>query len=194
MTTTYDKAMHSLGLACISLLGLSANPELYKHLPWWLMVLATVLAAVSQSSTMPLVSRPIGIAKAMADNATRATSLLVLVTFLGAFTACPPATTTPTGNTAGGGPTPVQTFDACSEKVIQDKGIGLLGLVAQATLGGDYMGALATLAAKYGEPEVLCAVQLFVDTMQRKAAMDATAMSQREHAKAYLAKHVPAPN
>jgi hypothetical protein len=195
--TTYDKIMHSLGLACIGLLGLSSNPDIYKHLPWWLMAVASVVAFVAQSSTMPLTNRPVGIAQAAANNATKVGALVLLVGFLGAFTACPPSSTTPGPGTAGSldaGPTPVANFDACSEKVIQDKAIGLIGLIAQATVGGDYMEALETLGVKYGVPEIECAAQLFVDTMKRKAAMDETAMLQRERAQMWLAKTMTSGN
>jgi hypothetical protein len=192
--TTYDKIMHTVGLIALGLLGLSSNPSIYSHLPWWLMALASVTAFATQVSTMPVTDRPVGMAKAMASsNAGKVASLVLLLSFLGAFTACPPSSTTPGGNTAGSldaGPTPVANFDACSEKVIQDKTIGLIGLIAQATVGGDYMEALETLGVKYGVPEIECAAQLFVDTMKRKAAMDETAMLQRERAQMWLAKKV----
>ena len=67
--TQYDRIMHTLGLASISLLGLSASPDLYKHLPWWLLVLASVVAGVAAASTMPVVNRPVAIASSAATNA-----------------------------------------------------------------------------------------------------------------------------
>jgi hypothetical protein len=94
---------------------------------------------------------------------------------------CPATTGTPAPGS------PVANFDHCSSDVVRDKAVPLLGLVARATLGGDYMGALAALAMQYGLPEMKCAVQLFVDTTTRKAALDSTAQLQRERAKGWLA-------
>lgn len=186
MTTTYDRVMHLLGALSLGVLGLSANPDFYKHLPWWVMAGASIIAFVVQTTTMPAADRPDTIAKVAATNAIKGLPVvLLLAAGLALMTGCPP--TPPPGTAA----TPVQTFDACSTDNIKSAGISHLGDVARATLTGDYIGALAVLATTYGIPEIRCAVQLFVDTTARKAAMDTTAQLQRERAQAWLAKQVP---
>jgi hypothetical protein len=67
--TTYDRIAHLLGLIALGLLGLSASPSIYSHLPWWLMATASVVAFATQASTMPVVNRPVAIASSAATNA-----------------------------------------------------------------------------------------------------------------------------
>jgi hypothetical protein len=67
--TTYDRLMHLLGLIALGMLGLSANPGVYAHLPWWLIAVATVVAFATQASTMPVVNRPVAIASSAVTNA-----------------------------------------------------------------------------------------------------------------------------
>lgn len=187
-TSTYDRVMHLVGLVSLGLLGLSASPEIYKHFPWWLIAAASLAAFVVQASTMPIAARPDSIIKAAKS---AGGSLLPMLIFLAPtailvpclfLTGCPPAAT------PGVSPTPVQAFDACSSKVAENKALDILGLVARATVGNDWRGALATLVTTYGLDEVRCAAQLFSNTMTRKAAMDATAALQRERALMWLAQ------
>lgn len=56
--TTYDRVAHFIGLCCLGLLGLSANPDIYKHLPWWLIAAASVVGFAIQASTNPVMNKP----------------------------------------------------------------------------------------------------------------------------------------
>jgi hypothetical protein len=52
--TTYDRVAHTIGLAALGLLGASA----LGHVPGWIIILASVIAAATQATTAPIMSRP----------------------------------------------------------------------------------------------------------------------------------------
>lgn len=110
-------------------------------------------------------------------------STLILVLFLAA------CATTGTG--------PVATFDNCSSTAGQAAATSILGAVTTALATGDYEAQLAILAAKYTTAEVVCAVQLAVAELQKKAdaaastsEVDPLVASELANGNAYLVKHV----
>ena len=90
---------------------------------------------------------------------------------------------------------PVSTFDNCSTAAGQAAATSILGAVTTALATGDYEAQLALLAAKYTASEVVCAVQLAVAELQKKAdaaastaEVDPLVATSLAHGKAYLAK------
>lgn len=91
---------------------------------------------------------------------------------------------------ATGGTGPVATFDKCSSQAGQDAAKSILGAVTTALATGDYEAQLALLVAKYGSAEVICAVQLAVSELQKKAASgDKLIGTELANGQAYLAAH-----
>lgn len=108
-------------------------------------------------------------------------SAAILVLFL-AVAAC---ATVPPGTPA----TPGSTFDACSDTALKTAAEGILGAVTSALATNDPEGQLAILVGTYTAAEVLCAVQLAVAELQKKAAADPLAAKELTAGQAYLAKH-----
>lgn len=91
---------------------------------------------------------------------------------------------------------PVATFDNCSSAAGQAAATSILGAVTTALATGDYEAQLAILAAKYTAAEVVCAVQLAVAELQKKAdaapstsEVDPLVASELAHGNAYLVKN-----
>lgn len=85
---------------------------------------------------------------------------------------------------------PVATFDNCSSAAGQAAASGLLGQVTTALATGDYEAELAKLVATYGAAEVICAVQLAVAELQKKAASnDPLVGVELTNGNAYLKAH-----
>jgi hypothetical protein len=180
--STYDRIMHTLGLASVALIG--ASIQYPQTIPVWLVIVALVISGIAQVSTMPVTARPDTIIKAARSGGGGVLPVFVICFLIGGLTACPPAAT------PGATPTSVQTFDECTDNVVEGKAIALLGLVSQATLGDSATSsaALTALAVEYGWPEIRCAVQLFTSMIERKAALDTTAELQRERALMWLTR------
>lgn len=85
---------------------------------------------------------------------------------------------------------PVSTFDNCSTAAGKAAAEGILGAVTTALATDDYEAELAKLAAKYGAAEVICAVQLAVAELQKKAASnDSLVGVELTNGQQYLAAH-----
>lgn len=96
------------------------------------------------------------------------------------------ATTNPNGT-----PTPIGTFDACSDTALKTAAEGILGQIATALSTGDYEAQLAILVGQTSAAEVLCGVQLAVNEFTSKAAVDSLAAFELANGKSYLAAHEP---
>jgi hypothetical protein len=85
---------------------------------------------------------------------------------------------------------PVSTFDNCSTAAGQAAATSILGAVTTALATSDYEAQLALLAAKYTAAEVVCAVQLAVAELQKKAeSNDPLVGVELTNGQAYLAAH-----
>lgn len=85
---------------------------------------------------------------------------------------------------------PVATFDNCSSDAGQAAAKSILGAVTTALATSDYEAQLALLAAKYTAAEVVCAVQLAVAELQKKAASDDKLIGvELTNGQAYLVEH-----
>lgn len=94
---------------------------------------------------------------------------------------------------SNGTPTPIGTFDACSDTALKTAAEGILGQIATALSTGDYEAQLAILVGQTSAAEVLCGVQLAVNEFGAKAAVDSLAAFELANGKSYLAAHTPKP-
>ena len=169
--TTYDRLMHLLGAVCLGFLGLSANPGIYAHLPWWLIAAASVVGFAVQATTMPAVNRPVAIASSADANmaAARTTGTSTVTPLVGLFLVLALGLTSCTKNPPGAPPTPVGTFGNCTTDALRTASEGILAEVTTALATGDYVAELQRLAVTFGAAEVGCAVDLIIAEFRAKA-------------------------
>lgn len=144
--TTYDRVAHFVGLCCFGLLGLSANPEIYKHLPWWLIAAASVIGFAIQASTNPVMNKPT-VGEAIEKSKIGVILLGLALCGLSSCTAVPKVVST-AGDIA---------VD-CTTQATKDVAIGLLDDVASALATKDYAGTLEAIVTRWGIEAVTCAV------------------------------------
>lgn len=167
------------------------HPAFHTHL------IAHALVAVYALEKI-LKDKPATVEEAVADvlgkknpppSGPSAAAVLLLAAFL-PLSGCPkpsPTPNTPDAADAGSTVTPGGAFSACTSDAVKATAKGLLGKVATAVATGNYVGQLAQLMGEFGEAEVTCAVQLFVDSLHRKAAFDSLARAQLTNSNAWLA-------
>jgi hypothetical protein len=114
---------------------------------------------------------------------------IVLFLALAVVSGCPkpiPGPNTPDAADGGAAVTPGGAFSACTSDAVKKAAESLLGKVATALATGDYVGQLALLGGGVVTDEVKCAVQLFVDSLSRKAKVDQLAAQQLANGHAWL--------
>lgn len=128
-------------------------------------------------------------------NPIRRVALPFLLALLSVFMAVPACTTTGTPTPTNPG-SPGTTFTNCSDAAGQAAAQQIVPQVIQALATGNYVGALATLAATYGQAEVVCAVQLAVNEIQTRldhtpaaSAPDPLLVTEHANGTAWLAQN-----
>jgi hypothetical protein len=114
---------------------------------------------------------------------------IVLFLALAVVSGCPkpiPGPNTPDAADGGSVVTPGGAFSACTSDAVKKTAEGLLGKVATALATGDYTAQITSLVNQFGAAEVKCAVQLFVDSLTRKAKVDQLAAQQLANGNAWL--------
>jgi hypothetical protein len=113
------------------------------------------------------------------------TGLGLLAVVLAGCPPTPPVVVSPPS--ADGGimpPTPVATFGHCTTDALRTTGEGLLPAALTAVSTGNYVAELAALAAKFGQAEVSCAVDLLVGELSKRAARSNDALTALQLARA----------
>lgn len=105
--------------------------------------------------------------------------------------AVPSCATVPPGTP----PTPATNLEACSDAAVDAGAKAILGEIMSALSTGNYVAALADLAARFGGPEVVCGVNYVVQEIQSKlaasppGAVDPVLASEAARGQAYLKSH-----
>jgi hypothetical protein len=87
------------------------------------------------------------------------------------------------------GPSVGSKFAHCTTDAIKAAGQRLLPDIANAVATSNYETAIADLLTHFTSDEVKCGIELFIDSMSRKAAADPLAASELQRAQAWLAAH-----